>query len=60
MKNNYNVYYNIFSFTNWLKIKIGKSANLKVSIKFIINKCLFKAVKIWYNNKLDNNIYNIF
>ena len=46
MKNNYNIYYNIFFFTNWLKIKINKSTDLKVLIKFIINECLFKAVKI--------------
>ena len=46
MKNNYNIYYNIFSFINQLKIKVGKFTDLKVLIKFIINKYLFRTAEI--------------
>ena len=55
VKDNYNVYYNVFSFTNRLKVKVGGSADLGVSIRFIIDGCLLGAAEAWYNGELDDN-----
>lgn len=54
-KNNYNIYHNVFSFTNRLRVK-ATSMDAAV-LRQNLDACLLGAADNWYTNQLDSGSY---